>query len=197
MITAVMQVLDTAAGGVPYQSPSNHVIDIEDLYAGEGFAGFDQYEANELNEGGITTAIRWGGKWRLWGGHTGAYSYKAEEAGASFDPTTRFITSIRTMMHITNSFQKDNFDLIDQPMTPALKDFILQKEQSKLDAMVATGALLGQPKIRFSEDNSPEQIMGGNFVWDIEATTGVPFKSGTVRLGYTDAGVYTLIGEEE
>ncbi|MDE5756980.1 MAG: hypothetical protein K2H85_00055, partial [Allobaculum sp.] len=166
------------------------------VYGGENFAGFDQDEANELNENGIVTAVRWGGKWRLWGSHTAAYSYEDEDAGVQ-DPTTQFGTAIRTMLHITNRFQADNFDLIDQPMTNAIKDNIIQKEQSKLDTLVSMGALLGQPKISFSEDNSPEQIMGGNFVWDISATTGIPFKSGTVRLGYTDTGIYTLLGEGE
>ncbi len=196
VLTAKLQALDTAANGVPYQSPSNKRVDLIGLYGGKDFVEFDQEEANELNEHGIMTAIRLGGAYRLWGSHTGAYSYEDEESG-TVDPTTRFITSIRTMMHITNRFQADNFDLIDQPMTNALKDFIIQKEQSKLDALVSIGALLGQPKIYFSEDNSPKELMGGNFVWDISATTGIPFKSGTVRLGYTDAGVYTLLGEEE
>lgn len=200
--TATMQALDTAAGGVPYQSSSNKEIDIIGVYGGEDFAGFDQYEANELNAHGITTGVRLGGKWRLWGGHTAAYNYEAEaekavNPDANFDRTTQFTTGIRTLMHITNRFQADNLDLIDQPMTSAIKDTIIQKEQSKLDTLVSIGALLGQPKIYFSEDNDAPEVMGGNFVWDISATTGVPFKSATVRLGYTDEGIYTLLGEEE
>lgn len=201
IVTHAMQAADRDGGGIPYISASNRPVDTTGFDCDDGFEGLDLNEANELNARGITTFARVGGVWRVWGGHTAAYSYedelKSEMDKNALDRTTQFVTGIRTLLHITNSFQEDNLDLIDQPMTSAIKDFIIQKEQSKLDALVSIGALVGAPKIYFSEDNSTEQIMGGNFVWDISATTNVPFKSGTVRLGYTDEGIYTLFGEEE
>ena len=196
LASAKMQALDSASNGVPYISVSNQVIDAADQYHPDGLNPFDVEEANKLNEKGITTLIRWGGAYRLWGPHTAAYSYNEGET-EQINPVYDFDTSIRTMLHITNSFQKDNFDDIDSPMTPNLKDVILHREQSKLDTLKCMGALLGEPKIYFSDDNSATSIMGGNFIWDIQATTTMPFKSGTVRLGYTNDGVYTLLNSDE
>lgn len=201
VFTAKMEALDLEVNGVPFQTPSNKELDIAGLDGGEDFELFDYEEANLLNENGIATAVRLGGTWRGWGTHTAAYNYEDEqEANANpeaFDRTAQFTAGMRTFQYILNRFQADNLDLIDQPMTIAIKDTIIQREQSKLDGLVAMGALIGQPTISFSEDNTADDIMGGSFTWDMSATTNVPLKSATVRLQYTDDGIYMLLGEEE
>lgn len=196
LATAEMLKQDLATDGVPVVSVSNKVVDAGDQCGSAAFHGFDIEDGNKLNMEGITTLIKWGGAYRLWGPHTAGYNYADDEAGVQ-DPRYQFDTSIRTLLHITNSFQKDNFADIDQPMTPALKDQILQREQAKLDALVSKGALIGDNKIEFSEENTEAGVMSGDFIWDINTTTNVPFKSGTVKVGWRADGLSVLLGGEE
>ena len=52
-------------------------------------------------------------------------------------------------------------------------------------------------KARFDEDaNSTAELVDGNFVWDFSATPTPQFKSGTLRVAYTDAGFDSYFGEE-
>lgn len=154
-------------------------------------SGFDQQDANDLTMNGISTIIAWGGNFVLWGDHTAAYAY-----GADVDPRAIFDVNIRMLFHITNSFQREWSPKIDKPMTLQLKERILNREQEKLDALVAQGALIGEPKVLFLEsENSMTDLMNGDFRWDISATPTPPLKSATVYVSYTDAGFSAYFGE--
>ena len=155
--------------------------------------GFDQQDALDLTSNGIMTTIAWGGNWVLWGDHTAAYAY-----GADVDARAIFDVSIRMLFHITNSFQREWSPSIDKPMTLQLRDRILNREQEKLDALVAQGALLGEPTVLFLEsENSTTDMMNGDFRWDIAATPTPPLKSATVYVSYTDAGFSAYFGDSE
>lgn len=189
-----MQAVDASHDGIPMETPSNKAIPITRQYFGEGSKnrGFDQQQGNELNAAGISTAVFWGRQWVLWGGHTAAYQF-----GKITDNRVIFDNSIRMMMHITNSFQEEHALTIDQPMTKALADTIRNREQEKADALAAIGALIGSPEVRFDEEaNSTAELVEGNFVWDFSATPTPQFKSGTLRVAYTDAGFDSYFGEE-
>lgn len=184
--SATMLRTDLANDGVPYESPSNKAIMATAQYFGEDSAsrGFDQSKANSLNEKGITTACFWTGRWALWGPHTAAYKYNGDmDARAIFDAT------LRMLVYITNSFQIDHGTEIDAPMTPQDRDTILNAEKQKLDTLCGIGALIGTPTVKFIETKNPvNNMMNGEFVWDVCATTTPPFKSGTAHVCYTDDG---------
>ena len=189
-----MMTVDATHDGVPMETPSNKGIPAVKQYFGATSTnrGFDQQNGNELNAAGITTAVFFGGTWVLWGAHTAAY-----KCGAVADNRVIFDTSIRMIMHITNSFQRDWALTIDQPMTKALADTIKNREQEKLDALAGMGALIGTPEVRFDETaNSTAALVEGDFVWDAEGTPTPPWKSGTLRMAYTTAGFNTYFGEE-
>lgn len=155
--------------------------------------GFDQQDANDLTSNGIMTLICWGGNWVLWGDHTAAYAY-----GADVDARAIFDVSMRMLFYITNSFQREWSPSIDKPMTPQLRDRILNREQEKLDALVARGALIGDPTVLFLEsENSTTDMMNGDFRWDIAATPTPPLKSATVYVAYTDAGFSAYFSDSE
>lgn len=155
--------------------------------------GFDQQDANDLTSNGIMTIIAWGGNWVLWGDHTAAYTY-----GADVDPRAIFDVNIRMLLHITNNFQREWSPKIDKPMTLQLRDRILNREQEKLDALIAQGALVGEPTILFLEsENSTTDMMTGDFRWDIAATPTPPLKSATVYVAYTDAGFSAYFSDAE
>lgn len=185
--------VDATHDSVPMESASNKPLPIVKQYFGANSnnRGFDQQTANTLNEKGITTAVFFGGMWVLWGPHTAAFDHYAVSDNRSI-----FDNSIRMMMHITNNFQREWALSIDGPMTRALKDTIMNREQEKADALVAMGALIGEPVIKFDEDeNSIDELIQGNFVWSFEGTPTPPFKSGTLKMAYTTEGFNSYFGE--
>ena len=187
--------VDATHDGIPMESASNKAVPVVKQYFGEGSVnrGFDQQQANELNANGITTIVYWGGRWVLWGPHTGAYKH-----GAVSDNRTVFDVSIRMMMYVSNSFQQEHALVIDSPMTRAMADTIKNREQAKADALAAIGALIGTPKVDFLEgDNSTADLVEGNFVWVNKNTPTPPFKSGTLKVAYTTEGFDTYFGEVE
>lgn len=186
--------VDATHNGVPMETASNKDVPVKRQYFGATATnrGFDQSRANDLNAAGISTAVYWGGVWVLWGGHTAAYEF-----GAVTDQRVIFDNNLRMMMYITNSFQQEWALTIDEPMTRAMADTIRAREQEKADALVAVGALIGAPEVLFLEtENSTSELAEGNFVWDFQGTPTPQFKSGTLRVAYTDAGFSTYFGEE-
>ena len=189
-----IQTVDASHGGVPMETESNKPIPIVRQYFGADSTnrGFDQQRANDLNAVGITTAVFFGGRWVIWGGHTAAYKF-----GAVTDKRVTFDTNVRMMMYILNSFHRDWALTVDQPMTRALADTIKIREQEKADALVAIGALIGAPKVDFIEsENGAADLSDGNFVWDFDGTPTPHLKSAAMRVGYTDAGFTTYFGGE-
>lgn len=185
---------DLNNGNVPFETDGNKTIAVSGLYFGEGanIPGFDKADANELTAYGIATAIYWEGNWRVWGDHTAAYTF-----GGSYKAREIFDVNTIMLFYIANSFQKEWGTTIDKPMTTALRDTILNREQEKLDALVAQGALIGSPKVEFLDSNNEESdILLGNFQWDIAATNTPPLKSATGVVCYTDAGFSTYFGGE-
>lgn len=177
---------DFSHNSVPMETCGNKAVPVIKQFFGTNATnrGFDQQTGKELTQKGIGTVVAWGGEWVLWGDHTAAYTY-----GADVDPRAIFDVSMRMLMHITNSFQREWSPKIDKPMTRALKDQIINREQEKLDGYVSMGALIGNPVVLFLEsENSTTDMMNGDFRWDIAATPTPPLKSASVYVSYTDAG---------
>lgn len=186
LVVVEMLRADNDNNGVPFEGYSNQTIPVCKQYFGESpNRGFDQQTANELNQNGISTAVGWAGEWVLWGPHTAAYRF----GSATMDARSIFVTNMRMLFHVTNYFQLEWADSIDQPMTRDLQDRIINREQEKLDGYVAQGALIGHPTVVFDEAENPESsIREGDFRWDISATPTPPLKSASVYVAYTDAG---------
>lgn len=187
LFVAASQRIDQEHDGVPFESPSNKSVPVVRQFFGDNAKnrGFDQQSANQLNAKGVTTAIGWAGEWVLWGPHTAAF----DNDSPAVDPRSYFANNMRVLFHITNSFQLEWGPEIDSPMTRALKDRIVNREQEKLDQLVTIGALIGKPTVEFREEENPtSQLMRGDFVWSAEATPTPPLKSATVYVSYTDAG---------
>lgn len=185
---------DLKNGNVPFETDGNKPIPVSGLYFGasSNIPGFDKADANELTSNGISTAIYWEGNWRTWGDHTAAFTF-----GGSYKAREIFDVNMIMLFYITNSFQKEWGTAIDQPMTTALRDTILNREKEKLDALVAQGAIIGTPTVEFLDSNNDEsEIINGNFRWDISATNTPPLKSATGVVCYTDAGFSTYFGGE-
>lgn len=191
---ATMLRVDLSHESVPMESPSNKEIMATGQYFGVGSdnTGYDQNEVNDLNEVGITSLCFWDGRWVLWGSHTAAYKY-----GTTMDPRGIFDVNFRMLEFITNGFQRRHGTEIDSPMTPGMKDSIINTENEELDRLVGLGAIIGDPSVEFLENaNSTSDVMQGDFVFDIQFTNTPPFKSGTARVCYTDDGFAAYFGGE-
>lgn len=186
---------DYSHDSIPMETCGNKSIPVLAQYFGVNSKnrGFDQVASKELTSNGISTCVFWGGNWVLWGDHTAGYTY-----GADIDPRCIFDVSMRMLFHITNSFQREWGAVIDEPFTIQLRDRILNAEQEKLDALVAEGALIGEPAVLFLEsENSTTDMMNGDFRWDIPVTPTPPLKSATVYVAYTDTGFSSYFSDEE
>jgi hypothetical protein len=195
MAVVEMMRADFSHKSIPMETPGNKPIPITRQYFGPDSKnqGFDQQEAKELTSNGISTAIYWESNWRLWGDHTAAYTY-----GGSFNARAIFDTSMRMLMHITNSFQREWGTSIDEPMALSLQETILNREQEKLETLKSEGALIGNPKVYFLESENPtNDMMNGDFRWDICVTPTPPLKSATVYVTYTDEGFAAYFGGEQ
>lgn len=180
--------LDLNHGGVPMETCGNKELPANKQYFGAASAnaGYSVTEANNLCKYGITTMAFWGGSWKIWGDHTAAYAFNSDDV----DPRAIFDVSIRMLLYLTNRFQIKWAPTIDKPFTVQLKDTILVREQERLDALVAMGALVGNPRIVFEAGhNTIDDIMHGNFRWDIQVTPTPPLKSASAYVAYTDAGL--------
>ena len=83
-------------------------------------------------------------------------------------------------------------------MTKAMAETIRNREQEKVDALKAKGALIGEPVVEFVEtDNPTEELVEGNFTWRNRLTPTPPFKSGKMKIAYTTEGFETEYGGEE
>ncbi|MBE5899519.1 MAG: phage tail sheath family protein [Lachnospiraceae bacterium] len=193
--------VDASHDGIPMETCSNKSVPVAAQYFGAESKnqGFDQSQGNTLNAVGITTLVKWGGSWRLWGPHTAAFEAGADgNAKPDVNPLGIFDTNMRMQEYIINSFEADHGDDVDEPMDRNLKDTIVEVEQQKLDSLVAQGALIGEPVITFVEsENTIGDLINGNFTWNIVDTPTPAAKSLTAKVAYTDAGFTSYFGEEE
>lgn len=187
--------IDAEHDAVPMETAANKTVPVIKQNFGTNAVnnGFGQIDGSELSSKGIATVIAWAGNWVLWGDHTAAFEY-----GADNDNRDIFDTSLRMMMHITNDFQQSHFADIDQPFTRALRDQIINTEQEKLDYYVAMGALIGDPTIEFKEvDNTYNDVVNGVFTWSIEITPTPMAKALICKVAYTTDGFSSLYDEAE
>ena len=102
------------------------------------------------------------------------------------------------LCYIINSFILEWGDEIDQPMTKALQETVLFTEQSKLDGLVAMGALTGNPTCSFLASSNPmSDIVEGNFTWDLSATPTPQFKTARAVVAYSTEGFNAYISDGE
>jgi uncharacterized protein len=193
LTTVAMQQTDYNNGGIPFETPSNKPLDITGLCLADGTdITFDQVQANDLNSKGIRTASFWGGRWVLWGPHTGAF-----EDGKEIDIRDKFDVSRRMLYHALNDFQVKYGNQADKPMTRSRVETILNDYQEYIDGLVTRGALLFGV-IEFNETSNPtSDIVEGDFVFDLATTVSPVGKSLTAKIQYTTRGITTLFGGEQ
>ena len=80
--------------------------------------------------------------------------------------------------------------IIDSPLTLQMRNDIINAEQDYLNGLVAIGALIGEPKCEFMAVSNPiENIVQGNFTWNITVTETNPLKYMLARIAFSVAGL--------
>ena len=141
--------------------------------------------ANELSADGICTARRRGSVYVTWGDHTSAFA-----GGTVTDELARFENRIRMNAMLKNRWVMKYEPIIDSPLTLQMRNDIINAEQDYLNGLVATGALIGEPKCEFIAESNPiDDIVQGNFTWNITVTETNPLKYMLARIAFSVAGL--------
>lgn len=186
VITAcTMQYVDIQNDDVPYVSPSNKVIQADNIVTDEGIIYLTEKQANALNENGITTANAVRGEIRLWGTHMANYSYSDI---ANISAEDRFDICIRMSCYLFNHLQYNYLDAIDTTITKKDLDAIANSVQTWLNSLVNAGMLL-YASIQFDNDTD---FASGDIVFSIDVTYPIVAKSITFKLIYTNKGISVL-----
>lgn len=141
--------------------------------------------ANELSADGICTVRRRGSVYVTWGDHTSAFA-----GGTVTDELARFENRIRMNAMLKNRWVMKYESIIDSPLTLQMRNDIINAEQDYLNGLVATGALIGEPKCEFMAESNPiDDIVQGNFTWNITVTETNPLKYMLARIAFSVAGL--------
>lgn len=141
--------------------------------------------ANELSADGICTVRRRGSVYVTWGDHTSAFA-----GGTVTDELARFENRIRMNAMLKNRWVMKYESIIDSPLTLQMRNDIINAEQDYLNGLVAIGALIGEPKCEFIAESNPiDNIVEGNFTWNITVTETNPLKYMLARIAFSVAGL--------
>ena len=141
--------------------------------------------ANELSADGICTVRRRGSIYVTWGDHTSAFA-----GGTVTDELARFENRIRMNAMLKNRWVMKYESIIDSPLTLQMRNDIINAEQDYLNGLVAIGALIGEPKCEFLALSNPiDNIVEGNFTWNITVTETNPLKYMLARIAFSVAGL--------
>lgn len=194
LAAANFQELLIAQDGIPYRTASNTACSlIENLYLGEAYAGriFDDSIINEkLNKNGIASAAYVGGRWAIWGAHSADYS-QDNATQINVAETNRMM-----LYYISNDFQDRRTLDVDQPLTPNDIKSIVSEEQTRLDALLAVGALTYGEVMLNSSAQARADILNGDWQFSFNVTTTPLAKSLKAVVNWTDDGFATYFEED-
>jgi phage tail sheath protein FI len=167
-LIGLMNKTDAGNEDVPYESPSNKLLQMDACVTTQGkkvSLGIEQ--ANYLNSQGIVTALNWIGGWRAWGNRTGAYP-------ASTDPKDVFIPIRRMFDWIGNEFILTFWQKIDKPITKRLVRTIVNSYNVRLNGLAAREFILGGRVALLESENPLTDLMDGILRFHIYVTPPPP-----------------------
>jgi len=180
---------------VPYHSASNTDAPlIANYWLGAAQAGkvFDDQIINEkLNKYGICSAAFVGGRWAIWGAHAADYD------PTNADSVNAAETNRMMLYYISNDFQARRPRDVDRPMTRNDIASIAAEEQSRLDALLAMGALIYGSVALSADADAKSDILSGDYLFEFRVTTTPLAKSLTAVVTWVDEGYSTYFAQGE
>ena len=180
------QMTDRDNGDIPYETASNTVVDLDGYYVdGNIKLGFTQTDANMLNEHGIRTIAFWNG-WRLWGAHTGAFSFENLE---EVDLRAVFEPNLRMMHYVLNQFQIQFGERVDRPMSLADAQGIEAEANAWLGQLIGVGALItGEIHYAPNRENNDETVQLGKWMFSTLVAAPEPAQALVFSVAYDAEG---------
>ena len=189
LAAANFQELLIESGDIPYRTASNTDCPIiENLYTGASDTGRiydDNVINNKLNKNGIASAAFVGGRWAIWGAHSAEYDQ------ANGNQINVSETNIMMLFYVSNDFQHRRTIDVDKPMTKNDIITIVAEEQSRIDALVKTGALIFGEVYVNADTDARSDMMLGDYAFTFNVTTTPIAKSLTAIVNWTDQGFVT------
>lgn len=175
----LMAKVDTKNAGCPYESPSNKSVSI---------TGAVTIGGKEINlsipqsdivsvTAGVVTVLNNGG-WTLWGNYLGCYPKISDVA-------KMFICTNRMQDWLCNTFVKTYWQYLDKPLTPALRDAIINSYNSWLNSLTAEQKLYGGELVYEKELNPVVTLMGGTIRLDALVASPVPAQRIDMHIKYS------------
>ena len=166
---ALTQYTDAQNDDVPSLSPSNKSLPITGtclMDSAHTEILLDQTQGNSVNGAGVSTAINVNG-WRSWGNNSAAYP-------STTDPKDRWFCCRRFFSWWGNSFILTYFQKVDDPADYRLVESIVDSENIRGNAYVATGKCAAA-YIEFNEAENPvTDILDGKITFHQHLAPWVP-----------------------
>lgn len=164
---AMTQQLDAENDDVPSLSPSNKALPISGTCLKSGAEVLlDQMQGNTVNGFGVSTAINVNG-WRSWGNNSAAYP-------STTDPRDRWFCCRRFFDWWANSFIQTYFQYVDDPANFRLIESIVDSENIRGNAYVASGKCAAA-YIEFNEaENQVTDLLNGRITFHQHLAPWVP-----------------------
>lgn len=154
-LAGLISSVDSDNSGCPYESPSNKSFKCDSVILEDGTdVTLTLDQANNLNSGGIVTALGFMGSTVAWGNYTACYP-------VNMDVKDYFIPISRMFDWIGKTEIYTFWGKLDKPMNRRLIDSILDTVNIWLNGLVGMGYLLGG-RAEFREDENPmTDLMAG------------------------------------
>lgn len=155
-LAGLMAQVDTQAGGVPYESPSNKTFQMDSMCLADGSTVSLTFEqTNLIASYGIVTALNFMGLgWVCRNSYTACYP-------ANTDVKDYFIPVSRMFDWVGNTLIKTFWSKLDKPMTRRFVDSILDSCNIWLAGLVGSGYLLGARAELLEAENPLTDLMAG------------------------------------
>lgn len=179
IVCGLIAKVDAGNSACPYESPSNKSIPITSSILANGTEvnlSLPQADIISVSDG-VVTAINCGG-WSLWGNYLGCYP-------TSTDIAKVFICTNRVQDWICNTFVTMFWKYIDKPLTPALRDAIINAFNAWLNGLTAEGKLYGGEISYSAELNPISNLVNGMFRLDCTAASPVPAQRIDMHVQYS------------
>lgn len=179
VLCGVMARVDSGNGDCPYESPSNKEVGISGAVNAEGeeiTLTSPQADIVSITDG-VVTVINFNG-WVVWGNYVGCYPKTA-------DVSKMYICTNRMQDWICNTFINTYWQYIDKPLTPILRDAIVNSFNSWLNGLTAEGKLYGGEIEYKAEYNSAGDLVNGKITLNTSAASPVPLQRVDMSIEYS------------
>ena len=169
-ICGLMATVDAGNRGIPYESPSNKNLKMDACVLKDGTPVNLTWNQVDLIAGswGVVTAVNFlDAGWVAKGNYTACYP-------GNTDVKDQFIPVSRMFDFIGNTLIRTFWSKLDKPMTPALRDSILQTCNIWLGGLTGGGYLYGARAEMLAEENPLTSLLDGIITLHIYNAPPVP-----------------------